>query len=672
MIKMTFLAAMTLCSVTATTVTADDAPLPLVPQPQKVERDSGRFTLAPNLRIAAEPVSDAATVAEQLAANLKRSTGLDVAIGKTGAIVFTTKGANPALGPEGYTLTVKPDGVTIAATTGAGMFYGMQTFLQLLPPQVFSANKVSDVQWTAPCVRIEDQPRFGWRGLHLDVGRHYMPVEFLKKYIDLLAQHKMNIFHWHLTEDQGWRIEIKKYPKLTEIGAWRSETVIPQNPGENDGKKHGGFYTQDEVREIVEYARQRHITVVPEIEMPGHALAALAAYPELGCTGGPYHVATTWGVFDDVFCVGNDKTLQFCEDVLDEVLELFPSKYIHIGGDECPRTRWAKCLKCQARVKNENLKNTNELQGYLNRRIEKYLAAHGRRLVGWDEILESSIPAGAVVMSWRGEKGGIHAAHEGHDVIMAPNTFTYFDYHQAKQGEPIVIGWFLPLEKVYSYDPVPPQLSSAEAKRILGAQGQLWTEFMKDSARVEYMAYPRACALAEVTWTEKSRKNWDNFRARLETHAQRLSVQVVNFRPLNKPSGPPATVHIAGQTATVSMPWGARQDNTIDRAFDGKDDTYFLNDANLNASDTLVITLPVARTFTSIEALTGNADRPSDIMADGDLLEVSADGNTFKTVAVFKGGIAKAALPATPIKSIRLFVKTGGNRWLVIRELKVQ
>jgi hypothetical protein len=318
------------------------------------------------------------------------------------------------------------------------------------------------------------------------------------------------------------------------------------------------------------------------------------------------------------------------------------------------------------------LKNTNELQGYLNRRLEKYLAAHGRRLIGWDEILESSIPANAVVMSWRGEKGGIHAAREGHDVVMAPNTYTYFDYYQAKGSEPMAIGGFLPMEKVYSYEPLPSELPADKAKYILGAQGQLWSEYMKDGAKVEYMAYPRACALAEVTWTDKTLKNWDNFRQRLDTHVQRLQVQGVNFRPLNKPVGAPAIAKIAGETAKVSMPWSAYQDNTIDRAFDGNDNTYFWNDTDLKAGDAVTFTLPVARVFKSIEVLTGKADRPADIMADGDVVEVSADGTTFKTAATFKDGVAKAELPGTPIKCIRLLVKTGGKRWLVIREVKVQ
>ncbi|NOX19362.1 MAG: family 20 glycosylhydrolase, partial [Chlorobi bacterium] len=367
-------------------------------------------------------------------------------------------------------------------------------------------------------------------GMHLDVGRHMFPVSFIKKYIDYLAMHKLNAFHWHLTEDQGWRIEIKKYPRLTEIGAWRKGTQIGKT-AEIDSVRYGGFYTQDEAREIVDYAAKRFITVVPEIEMPGHSLAALASYPFLACASDSFEVGTKWGVYENIYCAGNDSVFTFLEDVLTEVMDLFPSKYIHIGGDEAPKTKWKECPKCQARIKNENLKDESELQSYFIARIEKFLNEHGRQIIGWDEILEGGLAPNADVMSWRGITGGIEAAKLKHNVVMTPGSHCYFDHYQsAPEGEPLAIGGFLPLEKVYSYEPIPEELNKDERKYIIGVQGNVWTEYIATPEQVEYMALPRMCALAEVAWSPVEKRDTKNFLERMNKHYERLDAMNVNYR----------------------------------------------------------------------------------------------------------------------------------------------
>ena len=424
-----------------------------------------------------------------------------------------TLGLDPAIrNREGYVLTVKADRVTLNGQTENGVFYGIQTLRKSIPAETKATSIL------LPAGSIQDEPRFSYRGMHLDVGRHFFPIEFIKKYIDLLALHNMNTFHWHLTEDQGWRIEIKKYPKLTEIGAWRDRTVIGRNTEEYDNTRYGGFYTQEQAKEIVKYAEERYITVIPEVDLPGHMLAALAAYPEMGCTGGPYEVCPRWGVFEDVLCIGNEKSMQFLEDVMAEIIDIFPSKYIHIGGDEAPRTRWEKCPKCQARIRTEKLKSDknhtaeDRLQSYCMTRIEKFLNSKGRRIIGWDEILEGDVAPNATVMSWRGSAGGIKAAQLGHDVIMTPNDYCYFDYYQSEdtRHEPFAIGGFVPLEKVYSLNPTA-SLTEEQAKHILGTQANLWTEYIPTSEQVEYMVLPRMAALAEVQWTQQEKKDYTNF-----------------------------------------------------------------------------------------------------------------------------------------------------------------
>ena len=418
---------------------------------------------------------------------------------------------------EGYRLTVTKNGVEIAASTPTGSFYGIQTLRKSLP--VCDRTPVE-----LPAATISDYPRFAYRGMMLDVGRHFFTVDSVKRFIDMLALHNINTMHWHLTDDQGWRIEIKKYPRLTEIGAFRKETVIGRNTDNYDGTPYGGFYTQDEIRDVIAYAAQRYITIIPEIDLPGHMSAALASYPELGCTGGPYEVGTRWGVKDDVLCAGNDQTLAFVEDVLTEVINLFPSQYIHVGGDECPKVRWEKCPKCQARIKAEGLKSDKEhtaehrLQSYVMTRVERFVNSKGRQIIGWDEILEGGLAPQATVMSWRGMGGGIKAAQQKHPVIMSPNGFVYFDFYQTDrvEEEPLANGGYLPVEKVYSFEPVPTdQLTAEEQKYIVGAQANLWSEYMTTYKQVEYMTLPRMAALAEVQWLNPEQKDFSRFMPRL-------------------------------------------------------------------------------------------------------------------------------------------------------------
>ena len=403
-----------------------------------------------------------------------------------------------------------------------GIFNGVQTLIQLIP--------INQKELRIQALEINDAPRFSYRGMHLDVGRHFFPVDFVKKYIDFLALHKFNTLHWHLTEDQGWRIEIKKYPLLTQTGSCRNQTLIgPYGTGQYDGKKHCGYYTQEQIKDIVKYAEARYINIIPEIEMPGHSMAALTSYPFLGCTKGPYKVMETWGVSDDVLCAGNDSSFIFLENVLDEVMQLFPSKLIHIGGDECPKERWRDCALCQKRMKENNLKNEHELQSYFISRIEKYLNSKGRNIIGWDEILEGGLAPNATVMSWRGEEGGIAAAKSKHNAIMTPGTPVYFDHAQSKNEDSLTNGGYNSVKMVYDFEPIPKELNNEEAKYILGAQANMWTEYMDNEKKVEYMLFPRMTALSEVLWSQKSNKNWQHFETKIPGIFERYDFWKVNF-----------------------------------------------------------------------------------------------------------------------------------------------
>jgi len=517
----------------------------LVPKPVRMTVENSLFRLSAGTVI----VADSAVLAEArlLAREIEPATGywLEVKRSPVSSVPRIEMKIDPSLtklGEEGYRVAVTPKSVVIRAPKPAGIFYGSRSLLQLLPPEIFRQALVSGVEWTIPCVQIEDYPRFQWRGAMLDASRHFMPKEFVKKFIDLLALQKMNSFHWHLTDDQGWRLEIKKYPKLTEVGAWRKQTLVghlehrsSQEP-KFDGIPHGGFYTQDDAREIVEYARERHINVVPEIEMPGHAQAAIAAYPELGNTANQLEVSPIWGISENIFNP-KESTILFLEDVLSEVMEIFPSKFIHTGGDEAVKVQWKASPEAQARIKELGLKDEEEMQGYFTRRMDEFLTAKGRRLIGWDEILEGGLAPNATVMSWRGEKGGIDAAKAGHDVVMAPTDYTYLDYYQSKETskEPLGIGDYLPLDVVYNYEPIPAEIPAEFASHVLGSQGQLWTEYMATAKNVEYMTFPRLAALSEVTWCPKREKNYPEFLIRLETYLKRLTILDVNYRPLDGP-----------------------------------------------------------------------------------------------------------------------------------------
>jgi hexosaminidase len=505
---------------------------PIVPAPVHLVPGVGSFAVSRQTVVA---VSDPASaelrgLRDLLATILTKAFGVEVRVVDTavrtaqpGTILLVLDAA-AATGAEGYRLEVTSDGVTLRASKPAGLFYGIQTLAQI-PPAGASAPGI-------PAVRIEDAPRFPYRGMHLDVGRHLFPVEFIKRYIDLMALYKMNTFHWHLTDDQGWRIAIAKYPRLTTVGAWRKETILQKNfdPYVGDGIPYGGFYTQDEVRDIVAYARQRYVTVIPEIEMPGHSKAALAAYPDLACTPGPFEVSTVWGVDPDIYCP-SERTFQFLEDVLTEVMALFPGQYIHIGGDEAPKDRWRASPVAQQVIKREHLKDESELQSWFIRRIEQFLIDHGRRLIGWDEILEGGLAPEAIVMSWRGMDGGIAAARQGHDVIMTPGSHVYFDHYQGDPAyEPLAIGGYTPLDKVYGFEPVPDSLTPAEATHVLGAQGNVWTEYIATPEYVEYMAVPRMLALAEVVWSPRDRRDWNDFVTRLPAQLHRLDALAVRYR----------------------------------------------------------------------------------------------------------------------------------------------
>ena len=420
---------------------------------------------------------------------------------------------NEGQASEGYTITVDADRVLVEATSPAGIFYGIQTIRKAVPVEMGAVVGF-------PAGVITDAPRFAYRGAHLDVCRHFFSVDSVKTYIDMLVLHNMNKFHWHLTEDQGWRMEIKQFPKLTEIGSVRNGTMIRKDWNSNDSIQYGGFYTQEECREIVKYAADRYITVIPEIDMPGHMVAAVTAYPELGCTGGPYEVRTIWGVSEELLCAGNEKVYDFVDKVLDEVMDVFPSKDIHIGGDECPKTEWEKCPKCQSKIKALGLKKDDrftaeqKLQAYFTKHVDEYLTKHGRNAIGWDEILEGGVSENATVMSWRGESGGIEAARLKHRVIMTPNTYCYFDYYQSKDcdNEPFAIGGFLPIKHVYDYEPLPANLTPEEQSYIWGVQCNVWTEYIPTFSHVQYMMLPRGAALSEVQWSLPEAKDYEKFK----------------------------------------------------------------------------------------------------------------------------------------------------------------
>ena len=511
--------------------------LPLIPQPQSLEIIDGNFVLNKETVINADPNLFEAKYLKQ---EIKKLTGLDLKIGmnlkSTSKIGFydiisggfhndeeaaTKYYSNTNQGK--YFLNIYQNEVSISQSDPLGNFYGIQTLLQLIPAEQKSEIKLQ-------CLEIKDAPKYAWRGMHLDCARHFFPVSFVKKYIDYLTMYKFNTFHWHLTDDQGWRIEIKRYPKLTEVGAWRNGSMVGRYDDQKyDDIRYGGFYTQAEIKEVVAYATQRHITIVPEIEMPGHAVAALAAYPQYSCTGGPFEVGKQWGVLDDVFCP-KEETFTFLQNILTEVIALFPSQYIHIGGDECPKTRWKTCPHCQALMKEKGLKDEHELQSYFVQRIDKFVNSKGRKIIGWDEILEGGLAPNAAVMSWRGTEGGIAAAKQKHFVVMTPGDYCYFDHYQSEsKTEPLAIGGFTSVEKVYSFNPTPKELSVEESKYILGAQANLWSEYIDTPEKVQYMIFPRIMALSEVLWGTSNTNDFDSFKTRLLEQFKTLDAKGINY-----------------------------------------------------------------------------------------------------------------------------------------------
>lgn len=497
----------------------------ITPRPAKMEIVGGAGMPLPSSPVIVANDAGSLKVAHYLKDYLKKFYGVNALVSsrKTNAKSAISLQLNNKGTAGGYSIKSDANAFNILGNDAQGLFYGVQSLIQLLPPD-------RDAKLVLQAVNIEDAPRFGYRGMHLDVCRHFFTVDEVKKYIDYLALNKFNTFHWHLTDDQGWRIEIKKYPLLTKIGSCRAQTLSGKFGGDQyDGIKHCGFFTQAQIKDVVKYATDRYINVIPEIEMPGHAVAALTSYPFLGCTKGPYKVRETWGVSEDIFCGGNDSTYKFLQDVLDEVLTLFPSKYIHIGGDEAPKDRWKECPVCQARIRKEGLKDEHELQSYFVQRIEKYLNSKGRKIIGWDEILEGGLAPNATVMSWRGEEGGINAANQDHDVIMTPGEYVYFDYSQAYDDDSLTIGGYIPLDHVYGYEPIPAVLPAQKHKYILGAQANVWAEYITNFKRVEYTIFPRIAALSEVLWSPKEQRNWKDFERRIPGLFKRYNMWGVSY-----------------------------------------------------------------------------------------------------------------------------------------------
>lgn len=516
----------------------DPKPFHVIPMPAEVVVTDGSFGVKGASFTWDEQLDSASVKAIcRFSEALEKTTGVKSRSGKKG-FHFDL---NSLLAPEEYVVDVNKNGVWVQASSLNGFVYACETLKQMLPAAIYG-QEVKKGSWVLPYVHIADKPRFAYRGALLDAGRYFWSVEETKRFLDVMAAYKLNRFHWHLTEDQGWRVEIKKYPKLTEVGAWRAGTQVGRDPNTTDGVRYGGFYTQEELRDVVAYAAARGITIVPEIDLPGHTVAALASYPELGCTGGPYEVRQIWGISQNILCAGNEEAFQFIEGVLEEIMDIFPSEYIHIGGDECFGNReerkglvpWDKCPKCAARMKELGIKPGHEarhyLQNYVTARIQKYLADNGRKVIGWDEILQGELAPGATVMSWRGTKGGIKAVERDMDVIMSPNTYLYLDYYQSDEQdkEPMAYGKFLPIEKVYSYEPMEGMPEGSES-HILGVQANLWTEFVPTNERLEYMLLPRLCAASEVAWVAPHAKDYIRFNASLDNTFEILDAMGVTY-----------------------------------------------------------------------------------------------------------------------------------------------
>ncbi len=584
----------------------------IVPIPQEITLDTSKqpFKLTKSTVITYPTDNDSLkNEAEFLSEYIQNLTGHALKI-KQGELADNAINLNSKLSnanSEAYTIEVTPSAININGASNAGTFYGIQTLRKSIP----EAKKSQDILF--PAAIISDQPRFGYRGAHLDVARHFFDVDSVKSYIDMLALHNMNTFHWHLTDDQGWRIEIKSHPELTEIGSKRKGTVIGHNSGVYDSIPYDGYFTQEQAREIVDYASKRHITVIPEIDMPGHMLGALTAYPNLGCTGGPYDVWQIWGVSPDVLCAGNDSTYMLIKDVLGEIADIFPSEYVHIGGDECPKIRWHECEKCQAKIRELGLKtdahSTKEekLQSYVINFASNFLTSRGKKIIGWDEILEGGLAPGAVVMSWRGESGGIEAARQNHEVIMTPNTYLYFDYYQTldRENEPDAIGGYLPIERVYSYEPYSKHLSDEQNSLIKGVQANLWTEYMPTFSQVQYMALPRMAALSEIQWSQADKKNFEDFASRLP--------QIINHYDANGYNYATHVFNIKGSLEADTL------NNTIIATLTTFDNApiYYTTDGTMPTEKSMTYNAPIVLdSSTVLKAIALRNSKPSKLFAD--------------------------------------------------------
>lgn len=650
--------------------------LPLIPQPKNCQRMDGAFTLVAEtaIRFDRQLAGESGLLAEKIERLTKKKTKLvaeELRIHLASEISLDLD-ASLSHKAGGYEMTVAPGRIRIVGKDAAGAFAGVQTLLQLLPAEALAGAIQADI----PALKISDEPEFEWRGMHLDCGRHFFPLEDLKKFIDQMAFHKLNVFHWHLTEDQGWRLEIKKYPKLTEVGAFRESTPPYGNRNSDDNKRYGGFYTQEQVKELVAYASARHITIVPEIELPGHAAAAIAAYPQLGNTDIPNYnprVMTRWGVHPYVFAP-KEETFAFLQDVLTEVCELFPSRYIHIGGDEAPKDQWNQSKFAQEVMRREGLKDAHELQSYFIRRIEKFLASQNRSLVGWDEIQEGGLPKSATMMVWRDLNWARHALDQGNKVVMAPNAFAYFDHYQRPAGEELskgpeyeAIGGFLPIAKLYGYDPASVARNDEERAQILGVQGQLWTEYMKDWKKVEYMAFPRMAALAEIAWLPKDMKNYEDFRQRLDGVMKFYDALGINRAV---PLDPPKKETKDGSLIETSLP--VYDNHAIEFAYDGRADTFFWAARELKKDDhvTLRLKSPLSAEVVVTVQTGGKASQNGDRLENGEL-QYSVDGKTWTKLAEFSAGKASGKIPART-QALRILVTKPQKFWLILHEIVME
>jgi hexosaminidase len=656
----------------------------IIPLPKEITAGEGGFSVVESGgggRAGIRYDRELESVAKLFAADLKERTNRDVQTVKEELRILLAReirldiDSSLPLKAGGYKLDVTPEGVMVVGKDVAGAWYGTRSILQMLPPK-------STERWftTAgidlPAVSITDEPRFAWRGMHLDVGRHFFPVEDIKKFIDWLAFHKLNTLHWHLTEDQGWRVEIKKYPKLTEIGGFRDSTPPYGNRNSDDGKRYGGFYTQEQIKDLVVYAAERQITIVPEIDMPGHMAAAIAAYPEFGNSDIPGYaskVRTRWGVHYDTLAP-TEETFKFIDDVLTEICELFPSTYIHIGGDEAPKDQWEQSPRVRELMKKEGMKDGHDVQSYFVKRVEKILEKKGRKLIGWDEIREGGLSPKATVMSWRGESGGIVSAKEGHDVVMAANSHLYFDHYQlpknpemAKGVEFEAWGGFQPIYNVYSYDPVPKALNAGEAKHILGVQGQLWSEYLKTWDKVEYTAFPRIAALAEIAWTPVEKKNYDDFRSRLVAITKHYDAAGLRHAvPLDAPK------RETKDGSTVETSLGTFRSGFLwpELAYDGDPETFFWSSAGVKAGDHFTLTLRAAVTG-KVKVATGDKIGPFTDKLDNGVLEASSNGSQWTEIATFKDGTAQGTAPAGTT-SLRIRVTKPQEHWFTIGEIVIE